>query len=258
MKRRIQVYFAFFFLLLYLINPNLFADEKTQSFVSYELENFDVDPLSRWVVRGDTKFLLEGYPKLAIVNTWPEALYGKNRDGKTYNVLGIKCGFTRQGYNYLEIIPAKEAAADTAENKIILTDENGKKWVSDPVQFKGRVTTFDIWVWGSNHNYYLEAHLEDHMGIVHVLKLGDLLYKGWRNLSIGIPSSISQSEHYVPSLKPLSLVKLMLWTRPTEKVDAFYIYLDQMKLLTDMFESSFDGDDLVDTTFLDEIWKDEE
>ncbi len=35
-----------------------------------------------------------------------------------------------------------------------------------------------------------------------------------------------------------------MWTRPEEKVDNFYIYFDQIKVLTDIFISRFDGDNL--------------
>jgi len=37
-------------------------------------------------------------------------------------------------------------------------------------------------------------------------------------------------------------------------VDNFQIYFDQIKVLTDTFESLFDGDELADTERVQELW----
>ena len=44
----------------------------------------------------------------------------------------------------------------------------------------------------------------------------------------------------------------MIWTHPTEKVDDFYVFLDEIKVLTDLFETRFDGDDLADPRSLEQ------
>jgi hypothetical protein len=258
MKLKIQVNLAFILLLLFLFMFNVFSDDRTVSYESYVFESFDDDPLSRWIVRG-SKNSDEGYPKIAKANIWPQALWGKNPTNATnLNVLGIKAKFTTQGYNYIEIVPAIEAPSDASLQDIIYTDAAGKKWSHNPLPFKGRAKSFDIWVWGSNYNYYLEVFLEDHNGSVYRLPLGDLNFIGWQNMSTEIPPSIPQSEKYIPSIRKLKLIKLMLWTRPGEKVNEFYVYLDQIKILTDLFESRFDGDELEDPDFLQEVWGAEE
>lgn len=253
MKLKDQVSLAFIFLLLFLLTFNTFGDEGTVSYESYVFEDFDENPLNRWIIRG-SKFSAEGYPKLAMVKTWPQALWGKKPESTEHYALGIKGSFDRGGYNYIEIIPAQEAPAGTETSKIIHSDAGGKNWVHNPINFKGRSKSFDIWVWGSNHNFYIEVYLQDFNGTIYRLPLGDLNYIGWKNLSIEIPPSIPQAEKYVPSLHPLKFIKLMVWTRPGEIVDGFYIYLDQIKILTDLFESRYDGDELEDPEFLDEIW----
>lgn len=96
--------------------------------------------------------------------------------------------------------------------------------------------------------------MKDFTGVVHVLPLGNLNFTGWKNLSTEIPSSIPQSESYIPRLKRLRLEKFMLWTRPTERVSEFWCYFDQIKVLTDLFESRYDGDELGDEKFLQDTW----
>jgi hypothetical protein len=87
-----------------------------------------------------------------------------------------------------------------------------------------------------------------------VLSFGSIRFAGWKNLRTRIPGSIPQAWRYLPRLRNLELTKLVLWTQPNEKVDEFYIYLDQLKVTTDLFETSFDGDELADAETLQQIW----
>ena len=52
----------------------------------------------------------------------------------------------------------------------------------------------------------------------------------------------------------MTLQKLVIWTQPQEPVNEFYIYLDQLKIVTDVFESRFDGDTLTWPDKMDEMW----
>jgi len=253
MKGKILVGSTFILLLLFLLNFTIFTDERTVSYESYIFESFDEDPLSRWIVRG-SDYTMPGFPKTAKVKVWPQALHGKNREDKDYFSLGINGSFGRKGYNYIEIVPAREATNTDKESDYIKIDADGKKWVHNPLTLKGRARSLDIWVWSANYNYYLEVQFEDYLGIVHTLPLGELLFSGWKNLNTEIPLSIPQAGPYIPKIKSLKLVKFILWTTPTEMVSNFYFYLDQIKVLTDLFESRYDGDELEDPAVMEEIW----
>ena len=262
-----------FFLLFSAI---VFADTHTTILTTAVLESFEEDPnkgwgeaTTRWIARG-SKFIsreydensgevVGTYPKTASAEAYPTALFGikseKNEFGQPRKAFGIMGKFDRKGYNYLEIIPARLADENTKEEDIIYEDINtGAKWVHAPVKIPGRVQNFDLWVWGSNYDYYLDAHFQDYRGMVHSFRMGDLKYAGWRLLRTAIPGSIPQAEPYIPRFKPLVLTKFVLWTRPHERVDGFYIYLDELKVLTDVYEGRFDGDDLADIETTQDIW----
>jgi hypothetical protein len=251
-----RITLIFLLTLAFIPHAQAFDLLQEQVIESKLLDDFDKDLLTRWIVRAP-KFAAEGYPQIAEVKAYPDRLFGKNKEGTDLKCLGARSSFTRIGYNSLEIIPVAEADSNTPEKQIIHTDaKTGKKYVLRPVIFPGIAKELGVWVWGANFNYYLEAHVQDYRGIVHALPLGDLTFYGWKNLKVGIPPGIPQTDKYLPRRNELKLrlIKFVIWTRPQERVDYFYIYLDQLKVLTNIFEGGFDGDDLADETFVKETW----
>ena len=239
--RQASVFFGLFILMSMLLIFQVVADEKTENLLSVVLDDFDTPEESKWIVVG-SKFTTEGFPKLAFPTAWPEALYGANKEGNDYKVLGVWGKFDRQGYNYIELIPDRKNEKD--------------EYVGIPIT--GRVKMLDLWVWGSQYDFYMEAHVADYRGFTHVLHLGSIKYEGWKNLRAHIPTSIPQGRKYVPQIEPLSLTKLVIWTRPWEKVDNFYVYIDYLKILTDTFVTRFDGNDLANPEIVKEIWGSED
>ena len=224
-----------------------FADEITFNLVPRVLQSFDPAEQQREAYRTwklvPSKFGFDREGKslweAKLVDAWPEALYGKNKDGEALQVLGLHGQFLRKGYNYVEIIPGTG---------------QGDSFAAKPIPIPGRVQYVDLWVWGSNHAYTLDAHVRDFQGIEHVLSFGSIQFVGWKNLQVRVPGSIPQAWQYLPRRQGLELTKLVLWTQPLEKVDDFYMYLDQLKVTTDMFESSYDGNDLADADELQQVW----
>jgi hypothetical protein len=226
-------------LLLYCAAALVSADEVTANLVSVILDNFDQPDKTAWIVQG-SKFAAKDYPQSTLVRAWPDALYGANKDKKDLYSLGIHAKFDRKAYNSIEIIPAKKG-------------DNGKL-VPNPIMMPGRAKALDLWLWGSNYFFYMEAHIRDFQGVDHVLPMGDLNFQGWRNLSITIPTSIPQARRHIPRYQGLELTEFVIWTRPNESVDDFYVFIDQVKVLTDLFESRFDGDNLADQDYLKDVW----
>ncbi len=241
-------------LVVVLLIPTAIAAQQqaTTNNQSIVIEDFDNPDESRWDVRAG-KFIADGYPRMSHVNTWPEALYREEPEDTTLRALGVQAAFTRQGYNYVEFIPVEE-------------DDEGEM-VPRGISIPGQVTNMDMWVWGSNFDYYIDVHVRDYRGMVHVLKMGDIDFRGWRNLRIQIPSWIPQTSRYTAELRggefesdlrTLELVKIVLWTKPTERVNGFFLYLDEIKVETDMYRDPFDGELLRDPEAVQQLWSDAE
>jgi hypothetical protein len=217
------------------------ADELTQTISAKAVATFD-DPATagNWIVQG-SKYATQGYPQLQVVRAFPEALYGKNKDNKPLFSLGVHARFDRKSYNYIEIIPAAK-------------DSSGKL-VPSTLPLVGRAKSIDAWVWGANYNYWLDVHLRDYQGIDHVIHMGSLKFAGWKDLSATISGAIPQSRPYIPKYAGLVLTKLVIWTAPDEKVDDYYFFIDEITIITDLFETRFDGEDLADPDTLNTIWQ---
>ena len=78
--------------------------------------------------------------------------------------------------------------------------------------------------------------------------------RGWQGIHQSDMIAIPQAEKYIPKLKRLSLLKFMVWTEPEERVSGFYLYIDHIKILTNIFETRYDGDDLENPDKITEIW----
>jgi hypothetical protein len=96
--------------------------------------------------------------------------------------------------------------------------------------------------------------VRDYLGVVHTLNLGNIHYEGWKNLRTRVPNTIAQSKRILPRLAPLTFVKFRIWTQPVEQVANFYIYFDQLKVITDTFEAIYDGDELANPERIQELW----
>lgn len=229
-----------------------FADDVFQRLESIVLDTFDNPTERRWTADGrqfsearqwvavGSKFATEDFPKVAYADVWPAALFDTNPDNLDLKVLGIQAKFDRKGFNYIEIFPTKE-------------NDEGQR-VHAPLAVPGVGKMIDLWVWGANYNYNLEVHLRDYRGIPYVLDIGNLRFPGWRNMRVNIPTYIPQGQTHLPNYQGLTITKFVVRTHPTERVDNFYIYLDQLKVLTDMHDQPFDGRDLIRPDFINRTW----
>ena len=201
---------------------------KMEHIESIIIEDFETND-KVWKVSG-TRFKTDPFPQLKpFIEGKPVALEGAGfPEEENKYIFGLRSVFSRKGYNKVWLYP------------------------DDEIVIPGRVQKLDVWVWGGNYYYNLEAHVRDHRGIVHRLQLGSLHFMGWRNLSAPIPSSIPQNIRYLPMEKPLTFVRFEIWTDPTEKVDDFIVYFDHLKVLTDVYMERFDGDMLADRSR--DIW----
>jgi len=221
--------------LLVLAVPSLLSAQVVSNTFGFQMEDIHSvilddfeDNEHNWQV-GGSRFKADGFPKAKPqIEGSPIALQSRYAEGNNEYVLGVRAAYTRKGYNRLWIYPEEE------------------------IVIPGHAKKIDVWVWGANYHYQLEVHLRDYRGIVHTVPLGSLHFMGWKNMSARIPTHIPQHIRYLPMERPLTLVRLVIWTEPVERVDDYFIYFDQLKVLTDMYRTRFDGDVLADQTR--DIW----
>jgi hypothetical protein len=241
-RARVRIGATLSILLMLLLAVSIPAVAKPVVLQLVTLDNFDDPTGQQWAVYG-SKFINSAFPQTGYVSAYPEALYGRFYDkADTLKALGVHARWDRKGYNYIEIVPVSKGKDGTLE--------------PTPIPIKGKATRLDLWVWGANYNYYAEIHLMDYRGVPFTLFLADLNYQGWQNLSLEVPSYIPQGVRWIPQERPLTLTKIVVWTRPDERVDDFYIYFDELKVLTDVAENRFDGDQLAQPAYVEQAWKD--
>jgi len=188
-----------------------------------------------------SRFITEEFPRTAFIDAWPVQVfgYGRNPDAPPIRSFGLHGRFDRRGYNWIDLYP-------------VSADDEDEKPAEIPIP--GRVQSIDCWVWGANFRFYIDIFLRDYRGVVHSIKLGDLDYIGWKNLRANVPTTIVQGRRTLPAHQGLRFVKFRIWTLPVERVDDFYIYFKQLKVLTDMFDPLFDGNDLADPVQVERLW----
>jgi hypothetical protein len=238
------------------------ADDLTLNLESKIVQSFDLPEEQQWIAIG-SKFASAGYPKTGFVEkTWPISLYGTApKDPEKLSVLGVAMLFDRKEYNWVDVVPGEKSSGSDGKTTYKFKE----------LPLLGRVSAFDVWVWGSGFKYYLEAYVRDYRGMVHALNMGMIDHDGWKNMRVQVPSGIPQSKPTLPKREGLSFVKFRIWTTPNEAVavlgddedvldikataekdkelplsKAIFVYFDQMKILTDTFETLYDGDNLAD------------
>lgn len=215
------------------------AQTRAVNYETYVVDSFDSQDTGwTWVAAG-SKFVTKGYPVLQYFDGMPNAIRVTKTDPNgTYKFMGLEVKFDRKGDNWVDIYPTKKNA-------------EGKDAAYE-IPFRGRISRLDLWVWGAHYAYELEILVRDCNGRVHTLPVGLVNHEGWKNMSVSIPTSIQQVSPYLNGVQQMSFIAFRLRTRPTERVDNFYIFFDQFKALTDTYMDSYDGFELVGAKFSDD------
>jgi len=196
------------------------------------------DPIEWTVVT--SRHAAEGFPQTALANAWPQDKYGSDpANAADLMAFAINGSFTQRGDNWLEVRP-------------------GRGGNPEPLPLPGRVQALSMWVWGSNFNYQLDAIFLDVEGIEHRVPMGNLRFRGWRNLTAVIPDSIKQltdDQQTFPLRPELRLSRFIITTDIRERVDEFFIYFSDVTVLTHIsLWESFDGFNLTQPETLTAIW----
>lgn len=145
-------------------------------------------------------------------------------------VLGTRVDFLRRGYTSLYITASR------------------------PIPVEGIVKTVSIWVAGRNYNHKLNLLIQDFYGRNFEIYMGKLNFQGWKKLTAAIPpqqevgmNGVVQQNYHYSNISGLRIVGFRIDCDPMEAYGAYYVYMDDLRAITDLFtENMRDPDDPVD------------
>jgi hypothetical protein len=117
-----------------------------------------------------------------------------------------------------------------------------------PIPIPGIAKTVSIWVVGRSFNHSVKLVLEDYFGNRNeVLFDKKLTFKGWDKLTAVIPPTLQQSEKHFTGRAGIKIVGIRVLCDLLETYGTFYMYLDDLSAVTDLFsEEARDADDILD------------
>lgn len=116
-----------------------------------------------------------------------------------------------------------------------------------PLPVPGVSKTISVWAAGRNFNHTLKVLLEDYFGRPMELTVGKLTFVGWKKLTVAVPPSIVQNDYHFAYKDGIKITGFKVECDPVEAMGTFYLYLDDIRVVTDLFgEAQRDADDMSD------------
>ena len=146
-------------------------------------------------------------------------------------VLGVRTDFFRRGHNEIRILAEK------------------------PIPIEGISKTVSFWAAGRNMNHVLKLMILDAFNTPFELTVGKLNFQGWKKLTVAIPpqnmdgkSGIIQRNFHFNSRTGIKIVGFKIECDPMEAFGSYYLYLDDLRAVSDLFAEDYrDPDDMADT-----------
>jgi len=143
------------------------------------------------------------------------------------NVFGTKVDFVRRGYTSIYI--------------------NGMR----PIPVEGITKQIMVWVAGRNFNHKLYVLIEDSRGKYFELYMGRLNFTGWKRMMTPVPpqqeggnNGIIQTDYHYTAASGIRILGFRIDVDPMEAYGSYYVYLDDLRVKTDLFAESYrDPDD---------------
>ncbi|MDR2536108.1 MAG: flagellar filament outer layer protein FlaA [Treponema sp.] len=212
-------------------------DTAQQNLKEISIDKFEHDSYWHGVISPDDGFitarLFEGSPA-------PES--EENPNGKATipdeeglnilddHVLGVRVDFLHRGHTSFSLYPRR------------------------PIPIEGITKTISVWVAGRNYNHTLKILIQDFFGRQFELEVGKLNFQGWKKLTVAIPpqpaigkSGIVQRDYHYNNQLGIKVVGFKVDCDPSETSGTYYLYLDDLRAVTDLFaENNRDPDDMAD------------
>ena len=118
---------------------------------------------------------------------------------------------------------------------------------------EGITKTVSVWVGGRNMGHQLWLLVQDYNGNNFEIWMGDLEFSGWKKMTCAIPPTpdgvhgIIQSSVYYGNKPGLRIVGFRVDCNPMEAQGSYYIYMDDLRAVTDLYDvENRDPDDMDD------------
>jgi hypothetical protein len=149
--------------------------------------------------------------------------YGIPRNYPKDKVLGVKVEYIARGYNWFSVRPIK------------------------PIVIEGICQSVSCYVAGRNYKHILKLFILDYFGRERTLIMDKLNFIGWKDLVVSIPSFIEQADYHFVDKQGIKFNGFMIECDPVETYGVYYIYFDELRAMTDVFnEKTRDVDDMHD------------
>jgi hypothetical protein len=139
------------------------------------------------------------------------------------NVIGVKVSFYKRGVVDFNIRPVR------------------------PIPVPGKTKVISVWVAGRESKHRLEVVVSDYYGNSAYIDMGRLDFPGWRKLTVAVPQSLKQRDPHYHYLGGITVRGFNVKCDIDETYGSFFIYLDDLRVVTDLFEEEIrDTDDMLD------------
>ena len=144
-------------------------------------------------------------------------------------VLGVNVEFFRRGVNSFYITAAR------------------------PIPIEGITKTVSVWVAGRNQGHSMYLLVQDYFGNNFEIYMGTLAFSGWKKMTVAVPPSpdgergIVQQSAYYGEKPGLRIVGFRVDCDPLLARGSYYMYLDDLRAVTDLYDmENRNEDDMID------------